>query len=525
MRKLGRYFLTVWICGAGIGGAMAQRSACPARPFSGTVVQNPLDLTATNGVLTVDLTLHNRQMLEQALKVCYVYQSNSGPGEAPTLRLSPGDQLELALTDRMTYVPPYTVAPTPSPAPHGPCAGGIMAATSTNLEFHGLNVPSDCHQGESSVTTIENADPPFVYRLQIPNDHPPGMDWYHPFRQGSAALQVNGGASGVLIVGGMEKAKPEVAGLPERILVVRQQYEDEDDPDPWPPTEYRLTLNFQLAIAPHRPSPVIQMKPGGKEFWRVANAAAQAFLALQVVYGSTVQPVKLIALDGVPVRQSVDLRTIKLPPGGRAEFIVTGPAVGQPARLRQTEVELGRTGPENPAQELAKIVATPDAQVPPAIASAQSDWRADTRLSEARPTPGRKLYFAEATNGTSGPIRFFLTVEGQTPKAFNSSNPPDVVTKVGAVEDWVIANRTGNLHTFHMHGTHFLLLEANGTRVPNPELRDTVTVPAWNGHGPYPTVKLRMDFRDPRTAGTFVYHCHILHHAEAGMMGKIQVNP
>ena len=76
-----------------------------------------------------------------------------------------------------------------------------------------------------------------------------------------------------------------------------------------------------------------------------------------------------------------------------------------------------------------------------------------------------------------------------------------------------------------MHGAHFLFLEANGTRVPNPELRDTVTVPAWNGLGPYPTVKLRMDFRDPRTAGTFVYHCHILEHEDGGMMGSIQVKP
>ncbi len=76
-----------------------------------------------------------------------------------------------------------------------------------------------------------------------------------------------------------------------------------------------------------------------------------------------------------------------------------------------------------------------------------------------------------------------------------------------------------------MHRIHFLFLQVNGKKLLNPELRDTVTVPAWEGAGPYPTVMLRMDFRDARSAGTFVFHCHILHHAEAGMMGRIQVNP
>jgi len=515
----------------GLGGALAQTSGCPARPSSNSVVKNPPELTARNGVLKVNLTLRSREMLEQALKVCYVYEASSGPAEAPTLRLDPGDQIELALTDRFTYFRHHTQPPVPSPAPHDPCAGGTTATTSTNIDFHGLHIPPDCHQGEVSVTTIENTDPAFEYRFQIPKDHPPGMYWYHPFRQGSATLQLNGGASGVLIVSGMEKAKPEVAGLPERILIVRQQFDD-DDPEAWPPGEYRLSLNFQPAFYPHLPSPVIQMKPGVKEFWRVANATAQAFLALQVVFGKTAQPVRLVALDGVPVRKSVDLRMIELPPGGRAEFIVTGPAVGQGARLMQTEVETGRTGSENPPQELAKIVATADAQEPPALGGApsrpaESGWagRADVMLAEGRATAVRKLYFAEATNGTNGPTRFFLTVEGQTPKVFNPSGPPAVVTKVGALEDWIVANHSGEVHTFHMHRMHFLFLEVNGKKLANPELRDTVTVPAWEGIGPYPTVKLRMDFRDPRTAGTFVFHCQILHHAEAGMMAKIQVNP
>jgi hypothetical protein len=53
---------------------------------------------------------------------------------------------------------------------------------------------------------------------------------------------------------------------------------------------------------------------------------------------------------------------------------------------------------------------------------------------------------------------------------------------------------------------------------------DTIQVPFWDGKGPYPSVKVRMDFRGPDT-GDFVYHCHILNHEDNGMMAIIRVNP
>ena len=40
----------------------------------------------------------------------------------------------------------------------------------------------------------------------------------------------------------------------------------------------------------------------------------------------------------------------------------------------------------------------------------------------------------------------------------------------------------------------------------------------------YPSVQLRMDFRDPNAVGTFAYH-HLLEHEDGGMMGLIRVVP
>jgi hypothetical protein len=34
-----------------------------------------------------------------------------------------------------------------------------------------------------------------------------------------------------------------------------------------------------------------------------------------------------------------------------------------------------------------------------------------------------------------------------------------------------------------------------------------------------------MDFRDPNSVGTFIYHCHLLEHEDGGMMGIIRVEP
>jgi FtsP/CotA-like multicopper oxidase with cupredoxin domain len=106
---------------------------------------------------------------------------------------------------------------------------------------------------------------------------------------------------------------------------------------------------------------------------------------------------------------------------------------------------------------------------------------------------------------------------------FDPSNPPGIVTTQGSVEDWIVENRALENHEFHIHQIHFLVLEQNGQPV-NGQYQDTIDVPYWDGVGPYPSVKLRMDFRG-NYVGDFVYHCHILGHEDNGMMAIIRVLP
>jgi FtsP/CotA-like multicopper oxidase with cupredoxin domain len=540
MSAIHRSLLAVLALGLAAGSGTAQTPSCPPRPNPGSVVTNPPDIASQNGVLNATFTFRSSFDTLGYLHECYIYQTGQGPVEAPTLRLNAGDQLVLDLINRLTYLPPPPPGPKAAKAvtgmpgmpgmtgrttPNDPCTGGTMVATSTNIHFHGLNIPPICHQDEILTTDVENTDPPFQYKLQIPMNDAPGMYWYHPHLHGEVTLQVNGGAPGALVIGGIEKLKPQVAGLPERIFVVRQQF---TNPNSWIAGPYQLTLNYQPAIAPFSPSPIIRMKPGVKEFWRVANASSQAFLSLQVWFGTTAQKLEVVELDGIPVNEITQVTTIDIPPAGRAEFIMQGPAEGQTASFQHINFNSGPIGNPNLAQELAMIATSTDAPEPPALPAASAPSSTPLRfagLATATVTAKRKIYFAEATNGSNGPTEFFITVDGQKPKVFSMSEPPAVTTTVGAVEDWTVENRTGETHAFHIHQIHFLFLAVNGVPYATPDLRDTVIVPAWSGTGPYPTVTLRMDFREPQIAGTFVFHCHVLDHEDAGMMAIIQVNP
>jgi FtsP/CotA-like multicopper oxidase with cupredoxin domain len=196
-------------------------------------------------------------------------------------------------------------------------------------------------------------------------------------------------------------------------------------------------------------------------------------------------------------------------------------------------VDTGVGGENDPNRMIATITATPDAPEPRSIlASSPTPLPAPTQpwLGSVAPVRVRKLYFSETLldpNDPNSATTFFLTVDGQEPKVFDpSSGVPDIVVKQGEVEDWIIENRSTELHAFHIHQLHFMLVAWDGVAINEPFLRDTINVPFHSAADlQYPSVRLRMDFRDPNTIGTFVYHCHLLEHEDGGMMGLIRVDP
>ncbi len=509
------------------------QEVCPVRPAGGAIVPDPIQLTSQNGVLTVDLTMVTSLDVDGTTAYCFLYAGASQPTEAPTLVAKPGDVININLSNHLPVTAAsamgmHTMHMASEPAatdsassdPAGPCQTVAMSASITNIHFHGLNIPPRCHQDEVIKTAVQPNDPTFQYSFQIPANEPPGLYWYHPHPHGMTLTQVAGGASGALIVSGIEKVRPEVAGLAQRVFVIRQKTLPSGGEG-----GFALSVNFVPAYT-HLAS-TISMKPSERQFWRVVNSSSKSFIQLQLQSHGFAKQLQLVARDGVPLSKLQNVKTVLIPPAGRAEFIMQGPPRGTSEQFMDLGFDTGPGGDSNQESLLSNVLPTMTTAASAATTKVPAATQLETvkrfaGLSSAAPVATRRLYFSESPDGT----QFFITVEGQKPKIYEPADPPAIVTNTGAVEDWIIENRSQEVHAFHIHQIHFLTLEQNGLPFPDPGVRDTITVPYWDGVSTtFPSIKVRMDFRDPEIAGTFLYHCHILDHEDGGMMAKIQVLP
>lgn len=536
--------------------------ACPREP-AGSTVGEPHDVRSKNAILRLTLTV--RSSILGHVRYCYTDEQGN---QAPTLRVQPGDTLvinlknEIAMSSSGSFSLSSSMGAKNTNQKTQSCGSEAMTVASTNLHFHGLSLPPVCHQDETLKTLIQPGDPPFEYRLQIPKSQPPGLYWYHPHVHGFTEEQLLGGASGALIVDGMQQAVPRVAGLPERVFVIRDESmpdpSDSEKADPNRPTK-QLSINYVPVPYPKYPTATIKMKPLERQFWRVVNASADTYLDLMLLYEGKPQNVGLVALDGVPLHYgepgakgyAPQRSDIFLPPGSRAEFVVTGPPSGVSGLLVTNRVFRG-AGDDNgpvitrdntqpalrlglddvdPRRPLAALMASTNASTPDFVepASVGAVESSAPLLSSVRPVRKRKLYFSEKLvhpDDPKSPTLFFITEEGHSPAVFDPHNSvPTITVHQGDVEDWTIENRSQESHVFHVHQLHFLIVSSRGIGWQEPTLRDTVNLPAWDGFRLYPSVTLRMDFRDPRIVGTFPFHCHIMQHGDGGMMGTVRVEP
>src|ERR1700682_6776698 len=144
--------------------APALRTAIPALAIGASVVLCSLEMTGKPpGLLskppelrakdhTLSLTLH-AGIASDGKNSFYV----NGEPNAPTLRLSPGDQLTI------TYVNDLPAKP-PEKCLAGPCMD------MTNLHFHGLTVSPDAPQ-DDVLTMLAMPGKKLGYTVPIPKDH------------------------------------------------------------------------------------------------------------------------------------------------------------------------------------------------------------------------------------------------------------------------------------------------------------------------------------------------------------------
>jgi hypothetical protein len=199
-----------------------------ARYAAGSSVVAPPELKSANGVLEVTFKFLTVTDTQGLVRYCYVTDTGL---QAPTLRVNPGDKLIIhfqndlpastAASGNMAGMKMTLSDHVAAQAGSSPC-NGVMSATASNIHFHGTNVSPVCGQDEV-VNTLVSPGQSFDYNVQIPANEPPGLYWYHPHPHGFSEGQVQGGATGALIVEGLQNVDPALAGLTERTFVIRDQ--------------------------------------------------------------------------------------------------------------------------------------------------------------------------------------------------------------------------------------------------------------------------------------------------------------
>jgi FtsP/CotA-like multicopper oxidase with cupredoxin domain len=541
---------------------------CTPRFTAGSIVQEAPSLFSQNGVLNVRFSY--QQTTDSIGRLQHCFMTPDGIQE-PTLHVNPGDTLNITVTNNTpaqpfgeTFNPPNcgdaTIQFPPGTATNPNPNGIASIGSSVNIHYHGTNVTPQCG-GDNVTKTLINSGSTFQYSFTFPTDEPPGLYWYHPHVHGLAERDLLGGATGALVVNGIEHVQPAVNGLRQRILIIRDQpqvqglMESQGNCGNGVPFQ-DITVNY-VPIDSNQPMPndtvkftpaVLNMEEEETQFWRVTNSTADTILDLQVLYDNVPQTLKVVSIDAVPVNSQdqpepgdlIPVTRFRLPVAGRVEFLVKAPAsTVKVAHLITNNINTGPQGDCDPARPIFNIALTGNdneehvttASVANFTAS-KASYRRFGGLSDMPISTTRVFQFSEVQ-----PTQFFITEVGQPRQLFDNNNAPAVVTTQGSVEKWIVQNIAQENHEFHMHQIHFKVLsqdnfEINGTpKAPaiNQQYLDMIEVPFWdNVKNPNmnsaPDVQLLMDFRG-MDIGDFVYHCHILSHEDLGMMAIIRVKP
>jgi FtsP/CotA-like multicopper oxidase with cupredoxin domain len=435
-------------------------SSVPANEF-----REPPVVASQAGVLRVSLTPAPSMVSvggHRALLVAY-----NGLYIPPTLRVRPGDTIRLRLTNAL--------------------------AEPTNLHTHGLTV-SPSGNSDNVLLTVAPGQTQH-YEIRLPSDHPSGLYWYHPHPHGLSDEQTRNGMSGALIVEGLLEPFPTLRQLPERLLLLKDlQVENE-----------RVALTHigrnTIRTVNGTVNPVIVLRPGETELWRIGNVGADLYYQL-TLDGSHFL---VVARDGNRRARLEAKDTLRLSPGARVEVLVTAGAPGVHL-LRTGDID---TGPEG-NQYAGTVMATVRVEGSPATPVALPPGGALLPVDDLREriTNRRTIVYTESKDGDT------LFIDGKT----FDMNRTDIRVKLGAIEEWTIRNESDELHTFHIHQGPYQLTEINGVPQPADDHRDIVDVPIRG------EVKVVIPFTNPTIVGRFVYHCHILSHEDKGMMATIEVD-
>jgi FtsP/CotA-like multicopper oxidase with cupredoxin domain len=368
----------------------------------------------------------------------------------------------------------------------------------TTVHWHGLRVPiqMDGVPGHSQPEVQPGGT--FTYDFIVPDA---GLFWYHPHVM--SAAQVGFGLYGALLV---EDPNDRVGVTDELVLVLSDIATERDNTLESPESGGSLGMVFgregNHVLVNGRERPRINVRSGAPMRWRIVNAAKSRFFKLDM----DGQVMTRIGGDGGLIEHPVESDTLVLATGERADIIVApGVPAGREIVLRSFPFNRGYGSVEFRAVEELLVVSVSD--LPP-------------YSGPPLPAIGRRIEPLSRAGATE--VKVQLTLEQLPSGAFQYgingvpfADKAPIRARIGETQLWTIENKTKWSHPFHLHGFFFQVLDEAGEPIRPMEWKDTVNVPLEQS--------VRLLVRFDERPGHWMYHCHILDHADGGLMGMVEL--
>lgn len=414
----------------------------------------------------------------------------SAPVLGPVIRMHRGDEIEMEVENALN--------------------------AETTMHWHGLLVPGEADGGPQRAIKPGNS-----WRSRLKIDQPAMTGWYHPHPHHETARQIYMGLAGLIIVDDGSDAGlglPHSFGIDDLPLILQDRAFGADGSIDYGIDAMDVIYGARgdTVIVNGVIAPFVRV-PQGVVRLRLLNAAnaqnfelrfndQRQFYVIASDQGFLAKPVATTKLRISPAERFEILADFT---NGRAATLETGPdeMMGIFGRLSQDSsddyVPVMRF---EPTTLKGKVRDMPSRLLDPAeINTVAAVQRRQFVINSGVCAPRASMSGHTETAG--------VALTGINGKAFDMTRI-DVETKRGTSEIWEIVS-VGMAHPFHIHGASFRILSIDGGPAP-PHLagwKDTVLVPE--------RAELLVAFTQPAPPQyPFMYHCHILEHEDAGLMGQ-----
>ena len=391
----------------------------------------------------------------------------------------------------------------------------------TALHWHGLHIPAR-HDGGPH----QEVEPGKVWEPSFEIKQKASLCWYHSHMFEQTGEQVVRGLAGLFIIEDDETRAldlPSDYGVDDIPLLIQDRRFKPDGSFEYMSNMGDAEVGYigDVILVNGTVAPHLELRRQRTRLRILNGSNARIYMLGR----NDAADLVVIGSDGSLLERPVHMRRVRLGPGERIELLVdmqsdqtitlmSYPDIASPMGSGMMMHGMGGNNETFPIIELRAGQLEPvDVSIPerlirvpqwnPAQAARTRTFTLDMTTMGMGPMPGPTMDGSMGINGRSMDMD---RIDERVP--------------LGSVEIWEIRNTTSLTHPFHIHDIQFRVLDRNGAP-PQPHeqgLKDTVLV------DPGSTVRFIAefaDFADPHHP--YMYHCHILEHEDAGMMGQFVV--